>query len=101
MPKAKKVRQYALDGGFIQEFEDSKLAAKHVGASRPNQIINVCNYSKTHAHGFMWRYACDDKKLGTEDSKTYNKQTTINSINEFDREQWKRNAYASRNNNNI
>jgi hypothetical protein len=62
-PCKRSVRQYALDGTFIAEFDSVKTAAASDAASLFSTSISACinrrPSRKTHA-GFIWRAIDDD-----------------------------------------
>lgn len=70
------INQYDLDGKYIQTFDNAQAAADALGKNFKTTIQSVASYTRASAHGFIWRYVEDEKKLGTEHSKNYNKEHT-------------------------
>jgi hypothetical protein len=48
------VKQYSLDGKYVQTFPSVKAAAASVGISAAH-LSGVLGGSQTHAAGFIWR----------------------------------------------
>ena len=54
--KSKKVRQYDLQGNFIQEFQSVSQATKYL--NKGNDAVNrVCQGKRKQAGGYIWKYA--------------------------------------------
>ncbi len=51
MIERKKVRQYTLEGDFVQEFKDSTEAVKKIKKGHPASINSACSYTKPNAYG--------------------------------------------------
>lgn len=54
--KLRKVKQYDLDGNFIQEFISSRMAERFTGIKHQN-IIEVCRKGQHTAGGYRWTYS--------------------------------------------
>lgn len=56
--KGKPVKQYTLDGKFIQSFPSAESAAKSIGKPSAN-IKKVVKGKAQYAYGYVWRYEKD------------------------------------------
>ena len=92
MRERKKIRQYTLEGDFVQEFKDSTEAVKQFKKGQYTSINSACSYTKPNAYGYLWRYADDERKIGTVDDPKYCRENTIKAANNFDKEEWRRRA---------
>ena len=57
--KMKTIRQYTLDGRYIQSFKGAKDAAKATNLKYSQNINAVCERKQMTAGGFIWRYEDD------------------------------------------
>lgn len=75
----KKVYQYDFStGNFIQEFINSKIAAKQISNTEDNgyNILKCCNLQRKSACGFLWSYYKNTNYFLLNDKIKYIKQLT-------------------------
>jgi hypothetical protein len=53
--RQKAIRQYDLEGNFIQEFKSIKEAVRQTGHDEKSIII-VAKGRWSHHHGYLWKY---------------------------------------------
>lgn len=50
------IKQYAMDGKFIEEYESAEYASRMFGFDAPS-IRQCCKYNRRSSHGFIWQYS--------------------------------------------